>query len=148
MEYIIDLVVCLHKYTSNVLYINCNYGRNALFHSQVLLFFTCGVIRNTEFGLHMISGCSRDGHRHNIHDSVVNELHRLIKYAGKWPKKRLSYRSSPNNSRPDITIRPSASDFALVLFKVPKAADLSLLPLKLLMLKRSITTGKFLLRLV
>jgi hypothetical protein len=33
----------------------------------------------------MISGCSKGGHRHYIHDSVVFELHWLIKYAGLWP---------------------------------------------------------------
>jgi hypothetical protein len=67
-------------------------------------------------GLHLISGCSRGGHRRYIHDSVVFELHRLIKYAGLWPvrePKGVFHADLPkNDSRPDISIRPSANDFA------------------------------------
>jgi hypothetical protein len=67
-------------------------------------------------GLHMISGCSRDGHRTYIHDSVVFELHRLLKYAGSWsvrePRGVFHTDLPDNNKRPDILIRPSSNDLA------------------------------------
>jgi hypothetical protein len=62
------------------------------------------------------SGCMRDGHRHNIHDSVVYELHRLIKYANRWlvrePKGFFRVDLPQNGNRPDISVRPCSYDVA------------------------------------
>jgi hypothetical protein len=59
--------------------------------------------------LHITSGCSKDGHRNNIHNALVIELDRICRYSGLWSTREEygAFRADlPNdNHRPDITIR-------------------------------------------
>jgi hypothetical protein len=61
------------------------------------------------YGLHVTSGCGKDGHRQALHNATVLELDRLCRFAGMATEleEHGAFRADlpENNNRPDITIR-------------------------------------------